>query len=95
MFKKQKKLIDYAPKDLSLEMLCHFQRSLIAKLLVVDRELNAKFENLIAAGKEMPNASEQVEVFERALKLNKSLDKMLHFCLSMLSGKNKEKHSDN
>jgi hypothetical protein len=48
MFKKQKKLIDYAPKDLSLEMLCHLQRSLIAKLLVVDRELNARFENLIA-----------------------------------------------
>lgn len=95
MFKKQKKLSDYDPKDLSLEMLWRLQSSLIAKVLIVDREINARFENLITAGKGMANTSKQVEVFGRGLKLNKSLDKILHSCLSVLSGKNKEEDLDN
>lgn len=74
--KREKKLIDYDPKDLSLELLLTLQGGLMAKLLYTNDELIRRF-NLLS-GAEIPGAEKSAAVLasgaERLAKFNSLLE---------------------
>jgi hypothetical protein len=53
-----KKLYDYDPRTLDLERLTLLEKSLMAKLLLVSRELIERYTKLIDLSKDMPNMTD-------------------------------------
>jgi hypothetical protein len=66
----QKPLFEYDPRELSLELLLTLQSALVAKLLLVNRELSARSQGLVALSDGLPNVED-----ERA-----ELIKSAHWC---------------
>jgi hypothetical protein len=64
----QKLLFEYDPKELNLELLVTLQSALVAKLLLVNRELSSRGRKLVALSDQMPNVEDERE------KLRKSAD---------------------
>jgi hypothetical protein len=64
----QKLLFQYDPKELNLELLVTLQSALVAKLLLVNRELSSRCQKLVALSDRMPNVEDERE------KLRKSAD---------------------
>lgn len=54
---RTKKLYDYQPHELSLDLLLTLQQSLIAKLILVNRDLINRYQNLAALSGELPSNS--------------------------------------
>lgn len=57
----QKRLFEYNPKELNLELLVTLQSALVAKLLLVNRELSARGRNLVALSDGLPNVENERE----------------------------------
>ncbi len=57
----QKRLFEYDPKELNLELLATLQSALVAKLLLVNRELSARGRNLVALSDRLPNVEDERE----------------------------------
>jgi hypothetical protein len=57
-----KKLFEYDPRTLDLEKLTLLEKSLMAKLLLVNRELIGRYTKLMELGKDMPNMADGVKV---------------------------------
>jgi hypothetical protein len=55
----QKPLFEYDPRELSLELLVTLQSALVAKLLLVNRELSARSQSLVALSDRLPNVEEE------------------------------------
>src|SRR5262245_28625718 len=64
----QKLLFEYDPKELNLELLITLQSALVAKLLLVNRELSSRCGKLVALSDRLPNVGDERE------KLRKSAD---------------------
>jgi hypothetical protein len=62
----QKPLFEYDPKELNLELLVTLQSALVAKLLLVNRELSARCQNLVALSNRMPNVEGEREKLLRS-----------------------------
>lgn len=60
--KRAKKLFEYDPKELDLELLAHLQVSLVAKLVLVNKELMERYRSLGELGQEVPNTDNAREV---------------------------------
>ena len=50
-----KPLIEYDPKELNLELLGTLQSALIAKLMLVNRELSRRYRKLVELSAGLPN----------------------------------------
>jgi hypothetical protein len=57
----EKRLFEYHPKELNLELLVTLQSALVAKLLLVNRELSARGRNLVALSDGLPNVGNERE----------------------------------
>jgi hypothetical protein len=57
----QRRLFEYAPKELNLELLVTLQSALVAKLLLVNRELAARCRDLVALSDRLPNVEDERE----------------------------------
>jgi len=57
----QKPLFEYAPKELNLELLITLQSALVAKLLLVNREVSARGRKLVALSDRFPNVEDERE----------------------------------
>ncbi len=62
MFFRKKKLFEYDPKTLSLELLSHLQASLIAKLILVNNELQSRFTKLAELSSGLDNVEDARKV---------------------------------
>lgn len=58
LFSKEKKLVDYDPRELNFEMLSQLQASLVAKLILVNEELSSRWKNISALGSDLPNSED-------------------------------------
>jgi hypothetical protein len=67
MFFRKKKLYEVDPKTLSMEHLYVLHGSLIAKLLLVTRELQRRSEGLIKVTADTPGTEEPREIIGRDL----------------------------
>ena len=59
--KKDKKLLEYDPKELNMELLSHLQTSLIAKLILVNEEVIMRCRKLTELGRDLPKAKDSRE----------------------------------
>ena len=66
----EKRLFEYDPKELNLELLVTLQSALVAKLLLVNRELSTRCRNLVALSDRLPNVEDE----------RKKLLKSAHWC---------------
>jgi len=57
----QKPLFEHDPKELNVELLVTLQSALVAKLLLVNRELSARCQNLVALSDRLPNVEDERE----------------------------------
>jgi len=57
----QKPLFEHDPKELNLEWLVTLQSALVAKLLLVNRELSARGRSLVALSDGLPNVEDERE----------------------------------
>jgi hypothetical protein len=77
-FWKKNKLIEYDPKTLDLEKLSVLQKSLIAKLLLVNNELIKRYTTLIELSKGMADMEDGRKIFAddvaRLIRLNMVLE---------------------
>ena len=56
MFFRKKRLIDYDPAKLNLEMLSTLQGSLVAKLIIVNEELRRRWQSVADLSEDLPNS---------------------------------------
>ena len=54
-----KPLIEYDPKELNLELLGTLQSALIAKLMLVNRELSRRYRKLVELSAGLPNTDQE------------------------------------
>jgi len=78
MFFRKRKLIDHDPATLSLEMLSVLQGSLVAKLMLVNKELHHRYQSIadLSAGLQDSDASRSVllKSAERLVQFNAFLE---------------------
>jgi hypothetical protein len=81
MLFRKKKLFEYDPKTLNLELLSTLQGSLIAKLILVNTELASRWRGIAELSSDLPNAGSArttlVDGAERAEALNRVLNAAL------------------
>jgi hypothetical protein len=89
LFSKPKKLIDYELSELDLDMLSHLQASLMAKLILVNKELIARHRKLgvLAAG--LTGAEDSRQVLLKAVARFEQLNAYLESELSQIAGRDK------
>jgi hypothetical protein len=78
----KKKLIDYDPKELDLATLSHLRASLMAKLLIVNRELSGRYTGLMEASIGLENTEDTRKTFEDFIVRIKTLNNRLEDELS-------------
>lgn len=66
-----------APDTLSIEELVTLQASLLAKMMLVNSELHARYADILASTDEMPSSSEARDVLTRAAAHMESLNRIL------------------
>lgn len=86
-FKKDKKLYDYDPKELDLELLSHLQAGLVAKLVLVNEELISRYKNIVELGSEIKNSENQITVLIEGAKHLENINLVLHSELIRITGK--------
>jgi hypothetical protein len=69
----QKRLFEHDPKELNLEWLVTLQSALVAKLLLVNRELSTRCQNLVVLSDRLPHVEDERE---KLLKSAHRCDKM-------------------
>jgi len=62
----QKRLVEHDPKELNVEWLVTLQSALVAKLVLVNRELSARCRNLVALSDRLPHVDHEREKLVRS-----------------------------
>jgi hypothetical protein len=73
----QKPLFEYDPKELNLELLVTLQSALVAKLLLVNRELSARCQNLVALSDRLPNVEDEREDLLKSARWSEKINVVL------------------
>lgn len=76
-FKRNRKLIEYDPSELDVEMLSHLRASLLAKLVLVNKELIQRYRDLVEIGTSVAGTDEARHT------LSKSADHLQAFGVSL------------
>ena len=95
IFSKKKKLIDYDPKKLSLEMLSQLQASLIAKLMLVNKELIHRYVNIVDLSGDLPDTGKSRAVLKSGAKRLQEFNCILETELAHILGKDKDNEFQN
>ncbi|MEZ5829129.1 MAG: hypothetical protein R3D30_10585 [Hyphomicrobiales bacterium] len=66
-----------APDTLSIEELVSLQASLLAKMMLVNSELHARYADILTSTDEMPSSSEARDVLARAAAHMEALNRIL------------------
>lgn len=66
MFRRKKKIFEYDPKDLNLELLSTLQVSLIAKLILVNDELKLRYQNISGLSSELPDVADSRQLLSES-----------------------------
>jgi hypothetical protein len=85
-FWTKKKLIDYDPQNLHLEKLSLLEKSLMAKLLLVNRELVRRYTKLIEASAGLNGMEDGRKIFADGIARRTKLDIVLEDELSRVIG---------
>jgi hypothetical protein len=87
MFSKEKKLYERDPKSLDIEALTILYGALLAKLLLVTRELGGRYERLASLSAQVPNVADSRTVLSEGAKKLKGLSLVLETVLAQELGK--------
>lgn len=91
LFSKERKLVDYDPKELDLDMLSHLQASLVAKLILVNEELISRWVSVATLGSDIPNTEGAQATLQSGAAHLKEFNTMLEEELARIVG-NTEGH---
>lgn len=87
MWFRKKKLIDEDPKTLSLEVLSILQASLMAKLLLVNDELQGRYRRLAELSEGLPDAEANASLFKSSTDELRGFNLIINQILAKSTGK--------
>lgn len=88
-FKKERKLFEMDPKELDMERLLLLQVSVVAKLTLINDELQSRWERLVELLTGDPIHESSVSDFARYAREVRGLNAVLHVVLAREVGKSK------
>lgn len=90
LFTKDKKLIDYDPMDLNLDMLSNLQASLVAKLILVNEELIQRYKNITDLSSNLSNSDDARSVLSDGAKHLEQVNAILKHELVRITDNDKQ-----
>ena len=80
LFRRKKKLFEYDPEELDLELLLTLRGSLVVKLIQVNDNLISRYRTLVSVGgklRKRPGTQESTEILEKGAKKTEQFNEML------------------
>ena len=87
MFFREKKLGERDPATLSIEMLSILQASLTAKLILVNKELLGRWQNIASLSDGVPDTESERMVLVEGVKWLQGFNLVLEHALAKIAGK--------